>query len=75
LAALSGLLSRLLLLLTRFLLAAALLAALSGLLVRLLGLLPALIWIILSHKLSPISGGSIYLSRVAAKARDVEKET
>jgi hypothetical protein len=56
LAALSGLLSRLLLLLTRLLLAAALLAALSGLLVRSLGLLPALIWIILSHSISNFWG-------------------
>jgi hypothetical protein len=48
LAALSGLLARLLRLLTGLLLAA-LLAALSGLLARLLGLLSALIWIILCH--------------------------
>ncbi len=48
LAALSGLLVRLLILLTRLRLAT-LLAALSGLLVRLLGLLAALIWIVLGH--------------------------
>jgi hypothetical protein len=48
LAALSGLLVRLLGLLTGLLLAA-LLAALSGLLARLLGLLSGLIWIILCH--------------------------
>ena len=48
LATLSGLLVRLLILLTRLRLAT-LLAALSGLLVRLLGLLAALIWIVLGH--------------------------
>jgi hypothetical protein len=51
LAALSGLLARLLGLLSGLLLAA-LLAALSGLLARLLGLLSGLIWIILAHNYS-----------------------
>jgi hypothetical protein len=78
LAALSRFLSRLLGLLTGLLL-----AALSGLLVRLLGLLPALIWIILSHSYLQFLGGvlleyhysnnRLYVSHVAAEARDVEK--
>jgi hypothetical protein len=51
LSALTGLLVRLLGLLTGLLLAA-LLTALSGLLARLLGLLSALIWIILAHSYS-----------------------
>jgi len=49
LAALSGLLPGLLLLLTRLLLATALLSALTWLLARLLGLLSALILITLGH--------------------------
>jgi uncharacterized protein YacL len=84
LAALSGLLIRLLGLLTGLLLAT-LLAALSGLLARLLGLLPALIWIILGHCHLQFLGEVLFechhssnllqLSLIAAKARDLEKET
>jgi hypothetical protein len=84
LAALSGLLAWLLGLLTGLLLVA-LLATLSGLLARLLGLLSALIWIILAHSYSNFccellleyhhSTNPLQLSLIAAKARDLEKET